>query len=290
MGAWNKLQLLNITQNRKMNCAVLLMAVIAAAIAASNAAPMAAPPNCDPTAEVKEKIDAAVRNIIGKKADKFMEALEKDEDATFEDAVKAAGVDPQETGKVLKVVHQIYSQGWKCPPKMVPPPNCDPTAEVIEKIEAAVRNLIGDKADKFMDAMKKDEDASFEDAVKAAGVEPQETGKVLKVLHHIYSQGWECPKTQKEVHPKCDVPAEIKEKIETTVRHLVGDKADKFMETLENDEDSSLQDAVKAAGMDPKETGKVLGAVQQILSKGWECPKKEVHPECDAPAEVKEKI
>ena len=80
----------------------------------------------------------------------------------------------------------------------MPPPNCDPTAEVIEKIEAAVRNLIGDKADKFMEVLKKDEDASFEDAIKAAGVEPKETGRILKLVHHIYSQGWECPKMKKE--------------------------------------------------------------------------------------------
>ena len=81
----------------------------------------------------------------------------------------------------------------------MPPPDCDPTAEVIEKIEAAVRNLIGDKADKFMEVFKKDEDASFKDAVKAAGVEPQETGEVLKVLHQIYSQGWECPQKMGEL-------------------------------------------------------------------------------------------
>ena len=81
----------------------------------------------------------------------------------------------------------------------MPPPNCDPTAEVIGRIEAAVRNLIGDKADKFMEVLKKDEDASFEDAVKAAGVEPQETGEVLKVLHQIYSQGWECPQKMGEL-------------------------------------------------------------------------------------------
>ena len=75
------------------------------------------------------------------------------------------------------------------------------------------------------------------------------------------------------VHPKCDAPAEVKEKIEAAVRKLVGDKAEKFMEALEN-EDGSLQDAVKAAGIAPQETGNVLGAVHQILSKGWECPKK----------------
>ena len=80
----------------------------------------------------------------------------------------------------------------------MPPPNCDPTAEVIGRIEAAVRNLIGDKADKFMEVLKKDEDASFEDAIKAAGVEPKETGRILKLVHHIYSQGWECPKMKKE--------------------------------------------------------------------------------------------
>ena len=86
----------------------------------------------------------------------------------------------------------------------MPPPNCDPTAEVIEKIESAVRNLIGDKADKFMEVLKKDEDASFEDAVKAAGVGPKETGRVLKVVHHIYSQGWECPNMKKvgKLHEK----------------------------------------------------------------------------------------
>ena len=47
-----------------------------------------------------------------------MEVLKKNEDASFEDAVKAAGVEPQETGEVLKVLHQIYSQGWECPQKM----------------------------------------------------------------------------------------------------------------------------------------------------------------------------
>ena len=46
-----------------------------------------------------------------------MEALEKNEDASLQDAVKAAGVAPQETGNVLRAVNQILSQGWECPEK-----------------------------------------------------------------------------------------------------------------------------------------------------------------------------
>ena len=71
-------------------------------------------PKCDPPAEVIEKIAVAVRRIIGDKADAFMEKLENDEDASWMDAIKAAEVAPQHRGKVLRAVHQIFSQGWKC--------------------------------------------------------------------------------------------------------------------------------------------------------------------------------
>ena len=89
------------------------------------------------------------------------------------------------------------------------PPNCDPTAEVIEKIEAAVRNLIGDKADKFMEALEKNEDASLQDAVKAAGVAPQETGNVLRAVNQILSQGWECPEKKGKLLEKITLMMQI---------------------------------------------------------------------------------
>ena len=89
------------------------------------------------------------------------------------------------------------------------PPNCDPTAEVIEKIEAAVRNLIGDKADKFIEALEKNEDASLQDAVKAAGVAPQETGSVLRAVNQILSQGWECPEKKSKLLEKITLVMQI---------------------------------------------------------------------------------
>ena len=46
-----------------------------------------------------------------------MEVLEKNEDASLQDAIKAAGIAPQKAGEAFAAAHQILSQGWKCPKK-----------------------------------------------------------------------------------------------------------------------------------------------------------------------------
>ena len=77
-----------------------------------------------------------------------------------------------------------------------PRPECDPPEEVKAEIEAAVREIIGDKTDVIIDILKNDEDASIKDAVKAADLTRQQTRQVRRTIGRILREGWECPEEE----------------------------------------------------------------------------------------------
>ena len=67
----------------------------------------------------------------------------------------------------------------------------------------------------------------------------------------------------------------MKAAIEAAVREIIGDKTDVIIDILENDEDATIKDAVKAAELTPQQKRKVRGAIRGILREGWECPEEE---------------
>ena len=74
------------------------------------------------------------------------------------------------------------------------------------------------------------------------------------------------------MRPECPPPEAVKEKIESEVRQILGEKADALIEAMKNKDESTSFREILAEQLSRREARQVGRAVHAILREGWECP------------------